>query len=84
MRRYVRDPELLARVDRLVSQNLVFDPQRYAADRSLRRMVDVGSQTENNQYRKFARDYPEPTETSFELLGDSGGAPCRLGARRRH
>ncbi|WP_317298319.1 ATP-grasp domain-containing protein [Collinsella tanakaei] len=64
LRRYVRDPELLARVDRLVSQNLVFDPQRYAADRSLRRMVDV-ELTENNQYRKFARYYPEPTETSF-------------------
>ena len=64
LRRYVRDPELLARVDRLVSQNLVFDPQRYVADRSLRRMVDV-ELTENNQYRKFARYYPEPTETSF-------------------
>ena len=64
LRRYVRDPELLARVDRLVREGKVFDPQRYPFDNRLRRRLALEA-TELNQYRKFARYYPEPTETSF-------------------
>jgi len=64
LRRYVRDPELLAEVDQLVGEGKVFDPQRYEADCGLRRMLDVAL-TERNQVRKFARYYPEPTDTSF-------------------
>lgn len=64
LRRYVRDEELLAEVDSLVRSGRVFDPQRYRADWALRRRLDV-ELTELNQYRKFARFYPEPTDTSF-------------------
>ena len=64
LRRYVRDKALLAEVDDLIRQKRVFDPQRYAHDRGLRRMIDV-ELTEKNQFRKFARYYPEATDTSF-------------------
>ena len=64
LRRYVRDPDLLAEVDELVEKGLVFDPQRYEADKGLRRMIDV-ELTERNQVRKFAKYYPKPTDTSF-------------------
>lgn len=64
LRRYVRDPALLAEVDALVAKKLVFDPQRYRDDWSPRRRMDV-ILTEKNQVRKFARYYPEPTDTSF-------------------
>ena len=64
LRRYVRDPELLAEVDGLVRSRRVFDPQRYRADWGLRRRLDV-ELTELNQYRKFGKYYPRPTDTSF-------------------
>lgn len=64
LRRYVRDPELLAKVEGLVRAGAVVDPQRYDADRGIRRMLDV-ELTERNQVRKFAKYYPEPTDTSF-------------------
>lgn len=64
LRRYVRDEELLAEVNDLILRKRVFDPQRYEADRGLRRMIDV-ELTEKNQIRKFARYYPEATDTSF-------------------
>lgn len=64
VRRYLRDPQLLARFDALVTRGDVFDPQRYERDRGLRRQLEV-ILTELNQYRKFKRYYPEATETSF-------------------
>lgn len=64
LRRYVRDEALLAEVDSLVRAGKVFDPQRYDADWGLRRRLDV-ELTEKNQIRKFAKYYPEPTDTSF-------------------
>lgn len=64
LERYIADPELLAEVRQLVADGRVFDPQRYAADRGVRRMLDV-ELTEKNQVRKFARFYPERTDTSF-------------------
>lgn len=64
LRRYVRDEALLSEVNDLIRRKRVFDPQRYRADRGLRRMLDV-ELTEKNQIRKFARYYPEATDTSF-------------------
>lgn len=64
VRRYLRNPQLKERFERLVRAGLVFDPQRYRPDNALKRTLEVNL-TELNQYRKFARYYPEPTETSF-------------------
>lgn len=64
LERYIADPELLAEVRQLVADGRVFDPQRYDADRGLRRMLDV-ELTEKNHVRKFARFYPERTDSSF-------------------
>ena len=64
LERYIADPELLAEVRQLVADGRVFDPQRYDADRGVRRMLDV-ELTEKNQIRKFARFYPERTDSSF-------------------
>ena len=64
LRRYVRDEALLAEVNSLVAAGKGFDPQRYDADWGLRRRLDV-ELTEKNQIRKFAKYYPEPTDTSF-------------------
>ena len=62
--RYVRDPELLAEVRELIASGRVADPQRYARDMGPRRRLDV-ELTERNQVRKFARYYPQATDTSF-------------------
>ena len=63
-KRYVLDPALAAEVDGLIAAGKVVDPQRYAADMAPRRRLAV-ELTEKNQIRKFAKYYPEPTETSF-------------------
>ncbi len=64
LERYIADPDLLAEVRGLVADGRSFDPQRYDADRGVRRMLDV-ELTEKNQVRKFARFYPERTDSSF-------------------
>lgn len=64
LRRYVRDEALLAEMEGHVKAGRVADPQRYAADWGLRRRLDV-ELTEKNQFNKFAKYYPEPTDTSF-------------------
>ena len=64
VRHYVRDEALLARLNGLIRQGRVYDPQKYPADKGLRRRVLV-ELTELNQYRKFHRYYPEATDTSF-------------------
>lgn len=64
LRRYVREPELLRRLDSLIQAGEVCDPQLYPADRDFRRMLSV-QVTRWNQYRKFRRYYPDPTDTSF-------------------
>lgn len=64
LRRYLRDPELLRRLDSLIQAGKVCDPQLYPADRNFRRMLSVQA-TRWNQYRKFKRYYPHPTDTSF-------------------
>ena len=63
-KRYVLDPALAAEVDGLIAADKVVDPQRYAADMAPRRRLAV-ELTEKNQIRKFAKYYPESTETSF-------------------
>ena len=64
LKRYVPAGPLLDEVNDLASAKRVFDPQRYDADASWRRRLDVAL-TETNQYRKFAKYYPERTDTSF-------------------
>lgn len=64
LKRYLTDDSLRKRVEAAYSAGLVFDPQRYGADNSALRMLSV-SLTELNQYRKFARYYPEQSKSSF-------------------
>ncbi|MFR3451589.1 MAG: ATP-grasp domain-containing protein [Collinsella sp.] len=54
LKRYVPAGPLLDEVNNLASAKRVFDPQRYAADASWRRRLDV-TLTETNQYRKFCK-----------------------------
>lgn len=64
LRRYLTDESLRKRVEREYRAGLVFDPQRYEYDNGASRMLSV-SLTELNQYRKFARYYPEQSDSSF-------------------
>lgn len=64
LRRYIRNPQLLSEVNRLISQKKVVNPQHYKADRGSKRMMNVFL-TECNQLRKFAKYYPKPTDSSF-------------------
>nr|WP_306814315.1 carboxylate--amine ligase [Actinomyces bowdenii] len=64
LRRYLTDPALSRRVEGLIAQGRTANPLRYRQDRSLRRALVVAAQ-ELNQYRKFARHYPRPTDSSF-------------------
>ena len=62
-RRYIRDPQLLARFDELARAGRVVSPLRMRGD-SLRSQV-MGRIMELNYVRKFRAEYPEPTDTSF-------------------
>ena len=62
--RYVREPALRARVQRLIRSGAVAHPLRYAADASVRRRAYVATAM-LNQVRKFATHYPRPTDTGF-------------------
>lgn len=64
LRRYLLDPALSRRVGELIGQGRTANPLRYRQDRSPRRALVVAAQ-ELNQYRKFARYYPRPTDSSF-------------------
>ncbi len=64
LRRYIRSKELSAEMEGYIKQGLVADPQRYSADWGLRRRFDVEI-TEINQFNKFKKYYPQPTDTSF-------------------
>ncbi len=64
LRRYVCAAPLLARVERLVSQGRVVNPQLTSDDSGPIRRLKVWLTT-MNQYRKFDRYYPRPTKTSF-------------------
>lgn len=62
--RYVRDAGLRARVRSLAKQGRVVDPLVYGEERDPRRRALVALQR-LNQYRKFRRYYPKPTDLSF-------------------
>jgi D-aspartate ligase len=62
--RYVRDPQLAARVRGLIATRATAHPLRYRRDLSPRRRFYVLAAAVN-QIRKFRRWYPEPTDTGF-------------------
>jgi D-aspartate ligase len=62
--RYVRDPQLAARVRRLIKAKTVARPLQYRRDLSPRRRLYVWLALVN-QVRKFRRYYPEVTQTGF-------------------
>lgn len=64
LRRYVLDPGLRAKVDRLVRARATAHPLRYRAETRLRRRLYVLAASVN-QIRKFRRYYPEVTGTGL-------------------
>ena len=63
LRHYLRDPQLLDRFDRIVSEGRVVNPCRCKDDGLKARMY--GLLMEQNYVRKFKTFYPDPTDTSF-------------------
>ncbi len=63
IRKYLTDPALRAEFDRIVHTGPVGNPMLCAADTLPARML--GHAMEINYDRKFAKYYPEPTNTSF-------------------
>lgn len=63
VRRYVASDALLAEYDRVVRDGLVFNPMQYPGDSIKSRLT--GKLMTENYVRKFARFYPERTDTSF-------------------
>ena len=61
---YVTDPDLRERVTRIIGQGRRFDLLLNPAEKNLRRNLTVWLQKQNHR-RKFARYYPEPTQTSY-------------------
>lgn len=61
---YVTDPDLRDRVTRIIGQGRRFDLLLNPAEKNLRRNLTVWLQKQNHR-RKFARYYPEPTQTSY-------------------
>ncbi len=64
LKKYLVDPQLKARVEQLIREKRVVDPQKYSEDKSFLRSLAVEI-TELNQIRKFRKYYPEVTQTSF-------------------
>ncbi|MFC4614545.1 hypothetical protein ACFO3K_07475 [Cellulomonas algicola] len=62
--KYVREPQLAARVRRLVRSRATAHPLAYGKDLSPRRRAYVWA-AKLNQVRKFRRYYPEVTDTGF-------------------
>ncbi|NEG95755.1 ATP-grasp domain-containing protein [Bifidobacterium sp. SMB2] len=61
--RYVVDPDLKAQVRRLQKAGRI-NPQRNPKDGGFKRWLHL-TESELNQYRKFGRYYPKPTNTGF-------------------
>jgi len=61
--RYVLDPDLAAQVRRLMKAGRI-SPQRNPKDMSFKRWLHL-MESELNQYVKFAKYYPKPTNTGF-------------------
>lgn len=64
LKRYLVSAALRREVAGLARAGRVVDPLRYKADRGLRRRLVVEAQRLNH-FRKFARYYPKPTQSSF-------------------
>ena len=62
--RYITDSDLRGRVKRIIREGRRFDLLLNPAEKDLRRNLIVWLQKQNHR-RKFARYYPEPTETSY-------------------
>ena len=58
------DPDLRERVTRIIGQGRRFDLLLNPAEKNLRRNLTVWLKKQNHR-RKFARYYPEPTQTSY-------------------
>ena len=61
---YITDPELRARVKRIIREGRRFDLLLNPTEKDLRRNLTVWLQKQNHR-RKFALYYPAPTETSY-------------------
>ena len=61
---YITDPNLRARVKTIIREGRRFDLLLNPTEKDLRRNLTVWLQKQNHR-RKFARYYPEPTETSY-------------------
>ena len=61
---YITDEDLRARVKRIIREGRRFDLLLNPTEKDLRRNLIVWLQKQNHR-RKFARYYPEPTETSY-------------------
>ena len=62
--RYITDSDLRGRVKRIIREGRRFDLLLTPTEKDLRRNLIVWLQKQNHR-RKFARYYPEPTETSY-------------------
>ena len=62
--RYISDSDLRGRVKRIIREGRRFDLLLNPTEKDLRRNLIVWLQKQNHR-RKFARYYPEPTETSY-------------------
>ena len=62
--RYITDEDLRRRVKRIIREGRRFDLLLNPIEKDLRRNLTVWLQKQNHR-RKFARYYPEPTETSY-------------------
>lgn len=61
---YITDEDLRARIKRIIREGRRFDLLLNPTEKDLRRNLTVWLQKQNHR-RKFARYYPEPTETSY-------------------
>ena len=62
--RYIRDGALRARVKGIIGRGDDLNPLDYSVETDWKRRIIIALQ-QLNQYRKFAKYYPEPTDQSF-------------------
>lgn len=63
LKRYVLDADLKSQMTRLMKQGRI-NPQRNPKDGGFKRWLHL-TESELNQYRKFGKYYPKPTNTGF-------------------
>lgn len=64
LRRYIIEPDLLARVNGVIKAKKVFNPLFYAKDSGLKRFITTRLITAN-YWRKYRTHYPKPTSTGY-------------------